>query len=150
MKKNDTSGFKMTPKGFWVVWTDTPTGILPRREVQDAFKVLMTHWILQFALRIAFRCVLHRCGNQDIRRWKCLLTLCFWLCLLIINDLNQPEARLNKRLFFLWLAYDFWSWDLKNKRKYHREIIFEDDLTCEGFGAFLRHVASPLNIPKNR
>ena len=32
-----------------VVWeTDTPTDILPK-EVQDAFKVLMTHWILQFA-----------------------------------------------------------------------------------------------------
>ena len=39
-------------------------------EVQDAFKILMIHWILQFALRIAFRCVLHRCGSQDIRRWK--------------------------------------------------------------------------------
>ena len=39
-------------------------------EAQDAFKVLMIHWILQFALRIAFRCVLHRCGSQDIRRWK--------------------------------------------------------------------------------
>ena len=35
---------------------------------QDAFKGLMIHWILQFALRIAFRCVLHRCGSQDIRR----------------------------------------------------------------------------------
>ena len=39
-------------------------------EAQDAFKILMIHWILQFALRIAFRCVLHRCGSQDIRRWK--------------------------------------------------------------------------------
>ena len=34
---------------------------------QYAFKVLMIHGILQFALRIAFRCVLHRCENQDIR-----------------------------------------------------------------------------------
>jgi len=25
----------------------------------------MTREILQFALRIAFRCVLHRCGSQD-------------------------------------------------------------------------------------
>ena len=42
----------------------------PRRipEAQGAFKGLMIHWILQFALRIAFRCVLHRCGSQDIRR----------------------------------------------------------------------------------
>ncbi len=29
-------------------------------KAQCAFKVLMIHWILQFALRIAFRCVLHR------------------------------------------------------------------------------------------
>jgi hypothetical protein len=36
--------------------------------VQVAFRVLMIRWILQFALRIAFRCVLHRCGSQDIRR----------------------------------------------------------------------------------
>ena len=41
----------------------TPTEI----EVQYAFKDLMTHGILQFALRIAFRCVLHRCKNLDIR-----------------------------------------------------------------------------------
>ena len=30
----------------------------------------MIHEVLQFALRIAFRCVLHRCGSLDIRRWK--------------------------------------------------------------------------------
>ena len=35
-------------------------------EAQHAFKNLMIHWILQFALRIAFRCVLHRCENQEI------------------------------------------------------------------------------------
>ena len=37
-------------------------------KAQCAFKVLMIHWILQFALRIAFRCVLHRCESQDIHR----------------------------------------------------------------------------------
>ena len=36
-------------------------------EAQFAFKNLMIHCILQFALRIAFRCVLHRCASQDIR-----------------------------------------------------------------------------------
>ena len=36
-------------------------------EAQLAFKILMTHGVLQFALRIAFRCVLHRCESQDIR-----------------------------------------------------------------------------------
>ncbi len=33
---------------------------------QFAFKDLMIHWILQFALHIAFRCVLHRYMTQDI------------------------------------------------------------------------------------
>ena len=36
-------------------------------EAQCAFKVLMIHEVLQFALRIAFRCVLHRWGSLDIR-----------------------------------------------------------------------------------
>ena len=44
------------------------TGHFP--EAQCAFKILMIHEVLQFALRIAFRCVLHRCGNLDIRCWK--------------------------------------------------------------------------------
>ena len=50
------------------------------KEVQVAFKILMTHWILQFAWRIAFRCVLHRCGSQDIRCWKCWFSffLLYW------------------------------------------------------------------------
>ena len=39
-------------------------------EVQYAFKILMTHWILQFALRIAVRSVLHRCASLDIHCWK--------------------------------------------------------------------------------
>ena len=33
-----------------------------------AFKDLMVHWILQFTLRIAIRCVLHRRENQEIHR----------------------------------------------------------------------------------
>jgi hypothetical protein len=35
--------------------------------VQCAFKNSMIHGILQFTLFIAFRCVLHRCWNQEIR-----------------------------------------------------------------------------------
>ena len=35
--------------------------------VQGAFKDSMIHWILQFTLLIAFRCVLHRCESQEIR-----------------------------------------------------------------------------------
>lgn len=33
---------------------------------QFAFKILMIHWVLQFTLRIAVCCVLHRCENLDI------------------------------------------------------------------------------------
>lgn len=41
-------------------------------EVQYAFKISMTHWILQFALRIAVRSVLHRCASLDIHCLKLL------------------------------------------------------------------------------
>ena len=42
---------------------------------QDAFKDSMIHWILQFTLLIAFRCVLHRCESQEIRCWKLYIKL---------------------------------------------------------------------------
>lgn len=44
-------------------------------KVQYAFKISMTHWILQFALRIAVRSVLHRCASLDIHCWKLLSSL---------------------------------------------------------------------------
>ena len=48
--------------------TDTQTSMLPvLPEAQCAFKFSMIHEALQFALRITFRCVLHRCGSLDIR-----------------------------------------------------------------------------------
>ena len=37
---------------------------------QCAFKILMIHEDMQIALRIAFRCVLHRFRSQDIHRCK--------------------------------------------------------------------------------
>ena len=37
-------------------------------EQQFAFKDLMIHLILQFTLHIAFRGVLHRCGNPEVHR----------------------------------------------------------------------------------
>ena len=43
---------------------------------QGAFKDSMIHGILQFTLRIAFRCVLHRCESQEIRCQKLFLN---WL-----------------------------------------------------------------------
>ena len=48
-------------------------------KAQCAFKSLMIHEVLQFALRIAFRCVLHRCGSLDIRCWKLYVIYgCVW------------------------------------------------------------------------
>ena len=40
----------------------------PRPRAQYAFKDSMIHGVLQFALRIAFRCALHRSRSQDIHR----------------------------------------------------------------------------------
>ena len=57
---------------------------------RSAFKDLMTRGILQFALRIAFRCVLHRYGNQDIHRWK----------FSFIDDLV---------IFFEWISSNLWG-----------------------------------------
>ena len=48
---------------------DTQTDLLPgKQRAPLAFKNSMTHGLLQFALRIAFCCVLHRYGSQDILR----------------------------------------------------------------------------------
>jgi hypothetical protein len=41
---------------------------LAEPRAQHAFKDSMIHGVLQFALRIAFRCVLHRARTQDIHR----------------------------------------------------------------------------------
>ena len=43
-------------------------------EAQGAFKDSMTHGILQFTLPIAFRCVLHRWENLEIRCRKLYLS----------------------------------------------------------------------------
>ena len=51
-----------------IIITDTQTGTpeeqAPRR---NAFKVSMIRLVLQFTLRIAFRCARHRYGSRDIR-----------------------------------------------------------------------------------
>jgi hypothetical protein len=54
---------------------DSQTGILSRKRVQCAFKDLMIHGILQFTLRIAFRCVLHRCESLEIRCQKLFIII---------------------------------------------------------------------------
>lgn len=62
--------FHSTPKGVGVggcrgdALTEMPSG---KPRAQLAFKDSMIRGILQFTLRIAFRCVLHRCRSQDIR-----------------------------------------------------------------------------------
>jgi hypothetical protein len=56
-----------------VRFSDTPTGMLPGIPgPQCAFENWMIRKVSQFALRIAIRCVLHRCGSQDIHCRKVL------------------------------------------------------------------------------
>ncbi|KAL7465821.1 hypothetical protein ACHAXS_006585 [Conticribra weissflogii] len=50
--------------GVWEHSDEHALGHYPK--AQCAFKILMIHEVLQFAIRITFRCVLHRCGIQDI------------------------------------------------------------------------------------
>ena len=46
----------------------------------------MVHGNLQFTMRIAFRCVLHRCASQDIHCWKF-----FWLFYSISDTIRLPK-----------------------------------------------------------
>ena len=47
----------------------------PHRQAPCAFKDSMIHGVLRFTLRFAFRCVLHRCENQDIHCRKSYFNL---------------------------------------------------------------------------
>ena len=53
------------PVGFAMTLRQACPRDKPRAQL--AFKDSMIRGILQFTLRIAFRCVLHRCKSQDIR-----------------------------------------------------------------------------------
>ena len=68
----------------------------------------MVHGILQFTLRIAFRCVLHRYESQDIRctelslvrysgQADCIITL-DWFCLVLMLDRPTQEPKLSSPL----------------------------------------------------
>ena len=63
-----------------------------------AFKDLMIHSLLQFALRIAFRCVLHRRESQDIRCWGLLnfLFFCSLVWLIWIRFVELKDGFLEK------------------------------------------------------
>ena len=61
-----------------------------------AFKVSMIHWILQFTLRIASSCVLHRCTSQEIHRLK--LCFCYGLHVLdvvLYNKMSMVSTQKN-------------------------------------------------------
>ena len=85
---------RLSPVSDYFAWCQRPT--LPRTQWENDFNhikfcdaINRAHWnehggsshrqmrskiwwltVLQFALRIAFRCVLHRYRSQDIHRWK--------------------------------------------------------------------------------
>ena len=91
--------------------------------MQDAFKVLMIHWILQFAWRIAFRCVLHRCGSQGIRCWK-------WLDI-SLNCVSFSRIMGLKSLRIL-LRYEFMiNFTFQNSQSREPLLVFtESDKKC--------------------
>ena len=62
-----TRSHRLKPNRNWVVVENKYSNRYTHKWVQGAFKSLMTHVRMQFARRIAFRCVLHRYENQDIR-----------------------------------------------------------------------------------
>ena len=65
-----------------------------REKVQYAFKDLMIHGILQFTLRIAFRCVLHRCESQEIRCQKFYLLVVLSRKRLQVNIKNRIQTKM--------------------------------------------------------
>ena len=66
----NTFGFPREAKGERkrVVMTLKQTCSWEYPRAQVAFKDSMIHWFLQFTLRIAACCVLHRCTSQEIHR----------------------------------------------------------------------------------
>ena len=90
------------------------------QRAQGAFKDSMIHWILQFTLVIAFRCVLHRWESQEIRCWK--LYKVYWLCESIkdIPTNNFKESRTSKDASkpptskLQKVNKNFWSWEFND------------------------------------
>ena len=91
---------------------------------QYAFKNLMIHWILQFTLLIAIRCVLHRMGNQEIHRPQ--IVYGFWFELVsqfgttsvVFNGFKKhkvPKPRINPWIYSGWQA---WT----EMRDFYREL----------------------------
>ncbi len=72
----------------------------PKPRAQYAFKDLMIHGILQFTLRITFRCVLHRYESQDIRCWE--LSLVFiYLSHGHVHKKIMPHFRVTNKIIFV-------------------------------------------------
>lgn len=69
-KRNDPSSKEVSSTSFMRHNMEEPSDKHARRHdlrrAPDAFKDTMTHEGLQFAWRIAVRCVLHRCESQEI------------------------------------------------------------------------------------
>ena len=87
-----------------------------------AFKDSMIHGILQFTLRIAFRCVLHRCESQEIRCQKLLIIY------KIISDKIKKRfkycwSRKTKRLYNCTWCIEFWSSLAKAQQNNHLVMI---------------------------
>ena len=86
------------------------------QRAQGAFKDSMIHWILQFTLLIAFRCVLHRWESQEIRCWKL-----YWF----------TDSKVNKRhsvTSIVCIKHSLWS-----KQGKDRKAQAPNRIDCEHF-----------------
>ena len=93
------------------------------RIVQFAFKVLMIHWILQFTLIIAFRCVLHRYESQEIHREKLIFCFCFLFVFFFFKGYFAKKHRLMcfRRKSFFWY---YFSKKKRNKLKLQEHKVW--------------------------
>lgn len=123
------------------MFTNTQTSMLPEMGAQCAFKNLMIHEVLQFASRIAFRCVLHQCGSLDIhcRKLYCFLR-CSWpqmkkatnIFLLSFqkyktgsNEEHFPSLLASNKVHHYFLVcYSFLCYPVEIKNSSHSELCF--------------------------
>jgi len=100
-------------------------------EAQCAFKILMIHWVVQFALRIAVRSVLHRYTSREIHRWKSssLVFVFSFSSLFLLKTKEERRRKKRKRYFsitcwFLGFVSFLSSINLFSKKKKERWITF--------------------------
>lgn len=94
---------------------------------QHAFKISMVHGVLQFTLRIAVCCVLHRCESRDIRCWELIMIRFFLFCFFLFYKKIKRKDFIILFLFFLYFVFfcpSSWREREREKREEKRLKIF--------------------------